>query len=87
MSEMPYILKLKNMTGYMEPCFYCGDKKCDGCPLPYAENITYNDLQKNLEVTQNVSFYMDDYNKRGRKDIIIEIILTKQMHKGIYETL
>jgi len=32
------------MTGYMEACHFCGDRKCDGCPLPFTESVSYRDL-------------------------------------------
>lgn len=35
--DVPYALKIKNISGYMEPCVFCKDKKCDGCPLPYTD--------------------------------------------------
>jgi len=50
---MPYALKLKNITGYNEECFYCGDKKCDGCPVPFLSDETYENLLKKVGVTSN----------------------------------
>lgn len=41
MVEMPYVLRLKNLTGYSEPCTFCGDRKCEGCPVPFDSNKTY----------------------------------------------
>jgi hypothetical protein len=38
-AETPYILKLRNITGYMEACNFCGDKRCNGCPLPFTDKI------------------------------------------------
>ena len=40
-TTMPYILRLKNISGYMDPCCYCGDKRCEGCPLPFTDEMTY----------------------------------------------
>ena len=56
---MPYALKIKNISGYMEPCVFCQDKKCDGCPLPYTDNKTYNDLLNDAGITSNSSFFAD----------------------------
>ena len=36
--EALYTLRIKNMTGYMESCQFCGDKRCEGCPLPFEDN-------------------------------------------------
>jgi len=44
LSEALYIPKLKNLAGYMESCHFCGDKRCDGCPLPFDSKLTVNDL-------------------------------------------
>ena len=40
-TNMPYILRLKNISAHNNPCFYCGDKKCEGCPLPFTDEIIY----------------------------------------------
>lgn len=61
-----YCLRVKNMTGYMEPCHWCQDRRCDGCPLPFVENITYNDLLIKLGSSSNDSFYSSDAYKRGK---------------------
>jgi hypothetical protein len=71
----------------MEPCTFCGDKRCDGCPVPFTNERTYNDLLKGLHVTSNNSFYSDDYSRKGRKDVIIELIFSKQIHKSLYESI
>lgn len=34
---MPYVIRIKNMAGYMDACHFCGDKRCEGCPLPFDD--------------------------------------------------
>jgi hypothetical protein len=41
---IPYALKLKNNSGYYESCYYCGDKRCDGCPLEFSDKMMFKDL-------------------------------------------
>lgn len=48
MSHVVYCLRIKNLTGYMESCFFCGDKKCEGCALPYTTELTFEDMLKKL---------------------------------------
>ncbi len=50
LKEALYTLRIKNLTGYMESCNFCGDKRCEGCPLPFDANQTYNDLLIKLGV-------------------------------------
>lgn len=52
----------------MESCFFCGDKRCEGCPLPYSDEIKFEDLLKKIGSPSNESFYLEGYN-RGKKDI------------------
>ena len=68
------------MSGYMEACQYCNDKKCDGCPLPFNKDLTYNDLLIKLGVDSNVSFYNDSY-KRGKSDVIFDIVWHQKVDK------
>jgi hypothetical protein len=77
MDEMLYSLRLKNITGYMEPCHFCADKRCDGCPLPYTDDIIYNDFLTKIGVNSNSSFYTDSYQKRGRNELIIDIVFSR----------
>lgn len=57
----------------MESCHFCGDKKCEGCPVEYNPNKTVKDIFMGAGVTNNESFYLDSY-KRGKGDVIIEIV-------------
>jgi len=35
--ELPYQLKIENISGYMEDCHFCGNSYCrSNCPLPYS---------------------------------------------------
>ena len=61
-----YCLRIKNMTGYMDPCHWCGDRRCEGCPLPFDPSLTYNDYLIKLGSSGNDSFYINDAYKRGK---------------------
>ena len=67
----------------MESCYYCADKKCEGCPLPYTDEIKYEDLLRKIGQPSNESFYLDGYN-RGKKDIQLETIWNSTIDKTFY---
>lgn len=71
----------------MEPCNYCGDRKCDDCPLPFTETKTYEDLLNSLHVHTNHSFYFEDHSKKGRKDVIIQLVFSKDISEIVYKSL
>lgn len=48
LTDLIYCLRIKNLTGYMESCFFCGDKRCEGCPLPYSDEIKFEDLLRKI---------------------------------------
>jgi hypothetical protein len=54
------------MTGYMDPCHWCGDRRCEVCPLPFDPNLAYNDYLIKLGSSGNDSFYVNDAYKRGK---------------------
>ena len=60
-AELPYALRIKNIAGYMEACHFCGDKRCDGCPLPFTDKMKYKDLLDNVGIKTNASFYSENY--------------------------
>jgi hypothetical protein len=43
-SQFLYALKFKDITGYNENCVYCDDRRCNGCPVPYSETLTYGEI-------------------------------------------
>lgn len=74
-SQAIYTLRIKNMTGYMEACHFCEDRKCEGCPVPFNPELQYNDLLIKIGANSNVSFYPNfDSYKRGKHDVILEIV-------------
>ena len=40
LSQMPYRLVFKNISGYQEYCCFCGQNRCAGCPIPYTDMLT-----------------------------------------------
>lgn len=69
-----YSLRIKNQSGYNEACQFCGDKRCEGCPIPFDKNITVKDYMRRMGIESNVSFYNADSWKRGKSDMILELI-------------
>ena len=69
----------------MEDCSFCGERKCEGCPLEYTDKKTYEDLLTGLKVQGNESFYSNDYSTRGRNEVILEISLASNVEKEIFE--
>lgn len=83
-TDLPYCLRIKNLTGYMESCYFCGDKRCEsGCPLPYTDDVTYGDLLQKLGQTSNDSFFGESYH-RGKKDITIESVWCQSITKEFF---
>jgi hypothetical protein len=72
------------MSGYMESCHFCGDKRCDGCPLPYDKNLTFKDLMMKIGIDSNISFYSEGY-KRGKNDVILEIVWNTKIEKSFFD--
>jgi hypothetical protein len=83
LSDLIYCLRIKNLTGYMESCYFCGDKRCEGCPLPYTDDIKFEDLLRKIGQQSNDSFYLDGYN-RGKKDIVLETVWHQTMDKSFF---
>lgn len=40
LTEMPYKLVFKDISGYYDDCGYCGQNRCGGCPVPFTDQIT-----------------------------------------------
>ena len=67
----------------MEACNFCEDKRCEGCPLPYTENMIYEDLLGKIGVTTNSSFYSDGY-KKGKQDVIFDVVWNMKIDKDFF---
>jgi len=73
------------MTGYMESCHFCSDKKCEGCPLPFDKDITYNDFLIKIGAESNTSFFTEGY-KRGKNDVVFDIVWSTKIEKGFFDS-
>lgn len=83
-TDLPYVLRIKNLTGYMESCYFCGDKRCEsGCPLPYTDELTYGDLLQKIGQQSNDSYFGDHYN-RGKKDINLDAVWCQSLTKEFF---
>ena len=77
MADTPYQLRVENVSGYGQDCFFCDESSCKpNCPLPYHSTMTVFDLLKKLGVDDNVSFYNEG---RGRKDVTLALIWSGDM--------
>jgi hypothetical protein len=85
MSQALYCLRIKNMTGYMEPCHWCQDKRCEGCPLPFDANMTYNDMLMKVGNSSNESFYSSDAYKRGKQDLILDVVWNQRTSSEFFK--
>ena len=86
-NEGIYSLRIKNMSGYMESCQFCGDKRCEGCPVPFSSRLTLKDLLTKLGVESNVSFFNDLGLKRGKQDITLEVVWNNRLEKSLFDCL
>jgi len=72
LSDLPYLLKLENMTSYYEKCHYCAKDNCrNNCPVPFDSNLTVLDLLHKLGSEDNVSYF--DSGK-GKKDVVLNVV-------------
>ena len=70
--DLPYQLKIENISGYMEDCHFCGNSYCrSNCPLPYSSKETVLDTLHKIGVEDNISFYGGN---KGKRDLILNIL-------------
>jgi hypothetical protein len=73
------------MSGYMEACQFCGDKRCDGCPIPFSSELTFKDIMMKVGIYNNTSFYLQGY-KCGKSDVTLEIVWNNKIEKVFFDT-
>lgn len=71
----------------MQNCYFCDDRKCEGCPLPYTDEFTYADFLRKLDVNTNESFYSDNNQIKGKKDIILDIVFSREFKKETLDAI
>lgn len=79
---MPYMLTFKDISGYYEECHYCGESRCGGCPVPYSDTATVQQILGKLNLSENNTFFSDNRVSRGK-----EIILQVTWHHEIFSKL
>jgi hypothetical protein len=73
--DLPYQLRLENTSGYLEDCHFCGNRSCrSNCPCPFTSKMTVLDLLHKVGVEDNISFYEERGMKKGKTDVIIDMI-------------
>lgn len=69
----PYSLLFKNISGTWNACDYCGQTKCDGCLVPFTDEVNVGQVLKNIKQESANSFYNQSYKIRG-KELILNIV-------------
>jgi len=82
-NQIPYKVQLKNITGYWDPCLFCGDKSCRGCPLPFDSSQKFEHLLERAAIEDNVQFY--DHGKKMMKDVQIEIVWSQHVPEPAFK--
>lgn len=84
---MPYLLKIENITRYMQECHFCGSSYCrNNCPLPFTEKMTVLDMLHKIGVEDNVSFY-DSRRNAGKSDLILNIVWQRDFNDQFIKQL
>jgi hypothetical protein len=74
LSEMPYKLVFKDISGYYDDCNYCGQNRCGGCTVPFTDQITIQKiLTDNLKLESNDTLFSSDRYKSG-KELQVQIV-------------
>jgi ubiquitin carboxyl-terminal hydrolase 4/11 len=84
--HMPYEVRLVNVAGYREPCWYCEDRSCHGCPLKYNEDLKILDLLKAAMQDSNETLYSNNRMKAG-KEVQLEVIWHFSFEKALFASL
>ena len=86
-NDLPYLLKVENITRYMQECHYCNNSYCrNNCPLPFTEKMTVLDMLHKIGVEDNVSFYEAKRNS-GKSDLILNIIWQRDFNEQFIKQL
>lgn len=83
LTEMPYKLVFKDIAGYGENCNYCGRMRCGGCHVPFKEDITVDEILKNLKIDTNNTLYSDDRKVSG-KEFQVEVIWHQEINPNMF---
>jgi len=84
--QKPYALNFKNISGTWSQCEYCGQTKCNGCPVPYTDQATIGSILDTLKQDSVNSFYSSNPKVRG-KELIFNVLLHQDIHKGLFTFL
>lgn len=67
LSQMPYRIVFKDISGYYESCHYCGQSKCSGCTVPFTDAMTIQEVLSKINLLANETFFSDDRQTRGKE--------------------
>ena len=70
---MPYRIVFKDISGYYESCYYCGQSKCSGCSVPYTDAMTIQETLSKINLQANETFFSEEKMTRG-KELQIQVV-------------
>lgn len=83
---MPYRLVFKDISGYYDSCFYCGQSKCGGCTVPYIDAMTIDELMSKTPAKTNDTYFSDDIRTKG-KEFQVQVVWHQDIHKSLFNFL
>jgi len=70
---MPYEIRLVDISGYYQECFFCNKPRCGGCALSCSDKFVVGDLLKAAKLESNNTLYSADRFYVG-KEVQLEVI-------------
>lgn len=83
LSQAPYKLSFKDVSGYFENCSFCGNKNCENCTVPRDDSKTVADALDSLNLEHNDTFYSDERSKSG-KELQLMCIWHQDFHPDFF---
>lgn len=83
---MPYEIRLVDISGYYQACYFCNKNRCGGCVLEFSEEGKINDLFKAAGIESNVALFSSDRFSSG-KEVQIEVVWHHSLDKNLYNVL
>jgi len=56
-SPFLYNLIFKDIAGFYQNCYFCDQRSCRGCPVPFDETVTLKDMMMRAGLEDNDNFY------------------------------
>ena len=62
-NKQPYRVYFKDISGLNQNCYYCDSRRCDGCPVPYINDLKVKEIFEKLKMDSNETLFEDDMTK------------------------